>query len=127
MFHGYTYSGHPAACAAGLASLDIYQRDGLFTRAAELEEYWQSNLLSLQNAPHVVDIRVMRLIAAIELSSRPGEPGARGFQLFVDCFEKGLLVRANGDTIALSPPLIIDRDQIDALTQTLLDILRKTT
>ncbi len=127
LFHGYTYSGHPAACAAGLASLDIYQREGLFTRAAELEEHWQRNLLSLQDAPHIVDIRAMGLIAAIELSPRPDEPGTRGFQVFVDCFEKGLLVRANGDTIVLSPPLIIDHEQIDMLTQTLFDVLRKTT
>ena len=127
LFHGYTYSGHPSACAAGLASLDIYQREGLFTRAAELEEHWQRNLLSLQNMPHVVDIRAMGLIAAIELSPRPNDPGARGFQIFADCFEKGLLVRANGDTVALSPPLIIDRDQIDRLTQILFDVLRKTT
>ena len=127
LFHGYTYSGHPSACAAGLASLDIYQREGLFTRAAELEEHWQRNLLSLQNAPHVVDIRAMGLIAATELSPRPNEAGARGFQIFVDCFEKGLLVRSNGDTIALSPPLIIDRDQIDRLTQILFDVLIKTT
>lgn len=126
LFHGYTYSGHPAACAAGLASLDIYQREGLFMRAAELEEHWQRNLLSLQNAPHIADIRAMGLIAAIELSPRPDDPGSRGFDVFVDCFEKGLLVRANGDTIALSPPLIIDRDQIDRITQTLFDILRKT-
>jgi beta-alanine--pyruvate transaminase len=69
----------------------------------------------------------MGLIAAIELSPRPNEPGARGFQVFLDCFEKGLLLRANGDTIALSPPLIIDRDQIDQLTQTLLEVLGKTT
>ena len=127
LFHGYTYSGHPAACAAGLASLDIYQREGLFTRAAELEEHWQRNLLSLQDAPHIVDIRAMGLIAAIELSPRSDEPGTRGFQVFVDCFEKGLLVRANGDTIVLSPPLIIDHEQIDMLTQTLFDVLRKTT
>ncbi|CAD7340902.1 aspartate aminotransferase family protein [Sphingomonadales bacterium 56] len=126
LFHGYTYSGHPAACAAGLASLDIYQREGLFTRAAELEEHWQRNLLSLQNAPHIADIRAMGLVAAIELLPRPDDPGSRGFDVFVDCFEKGLLVRANGDTIALSPPLIIDRDQIDRITQTLFDILRKT-
>ncbi|MCK0530122.1 omega-aminotransferase AptA [Sphingobium agri] len=126
LFHGYTYSGHPAACAAGLASLDVYQREGLFTRAAELEEHWQRNLLSLQNAPHIADIRAMGLVAAIELSPRPDDPGSRGFDVFVDCFEKGLLVRANGDTIALSPPLIIDRDQIDRITQTLFDILRKT-
>ena len=126
LFHGYTYSGHPAACAAGLASLDIYQREGLFTRAAELEAHWQCNLLSLQNAPHIADIRAMGLVAAIELSPRSDDPGSRGFDVFVDCFEKGLLVRANGDTIALSPPLIIDRDQIDRITQTLFDVLRKT-
>jgi beta-alanine--pyruvate transaminase len=126
LFHGYTYSGHPAACAAGLASLDIYQREGLFTRAAELEEHWQSTLLTLQDAPNVIDIRAMGLIAAIELSSRPDAPGARGYQVFLDCFEKGLLVRANGDTIVLSPPLIIDRDQIDSLAQTLFEALRKT-
>ena len=127
LFHGYTYSGHPAACAAGLASLDIYQREGLFSRAAELEEHWQHSLLSLQTAPHIADIRAMGLIAAIELAPRPDDPGSRGFEAFVDCFEKGLLVRANGDTIVLSPPLIISRDQIDSLTQTLLDVLKRTT
>ncbi|NIJ17900.1 aspartate aminotransferase family protein [Sphingobium vermicomposti] len=127
LFHGYTYSGHPASCAAGLAALDIYQRDGLFTRAAELEDHWQRSLLELQNAPHIVDVRAMGLIAGVELSSRPNEPGARGYQLFLECFEKGLLVRASGDTIVLSPPLIIDRDQIDRIAQTLFDIVRKIT
>jgi beta-alanine--pyruvate transaminase len=126
LFHGYTYSGHPAACAAGLASLDIYQREGLFTRAAELEEHWQHSLMMLRDAPHVVDIRAMGLIAGIEFAPRPGEPGARGFQVFQGCFENGLLVRVNGDTIALSPPLIIDREQIDQLGETLLKVIRST-
>ncbi len=126
LFHGYTYSGHPAACAAGLASLDIYRDEGLFTRAAELQEHWQRNLLSLRTAPHVADIRAMGLVAAIELSPRHGDPGSRGFEVFSRCFEKGLLVRANGDTIALSPPLIITRDEIDQLTQMLSDVLKVT-
>ena len=126
LFHGYTYSGHPAACAAGLASLDIYEREGLLTRAAELEEHWRSNFLSLKDAPNVADIRAMGLVAAIELTPRPNDPESRGFEIFAQCFEKGLLVRANGNTIALSPPLIISRDEIDSLTHILSDILGRT-
>jgi beta-alanine--pyruvate transaminase len=92
LFHGYTYSGHPIACAAGLATLEIYEGEGLLTRAKELTEHWQSAVHSLKGLPNVTDIRALGLLAGIELSSRDGAPGARAYDVFVDCFEKGLLI-----------------------------------
>jgi beta-alanine--pyruvate transaminase len=119
LFHGYTYSGHPLACAALLATLDLYEAEGLFERAAELAPYWSEALHSLRGAPHVVDVRAMGLIAGVELASREGAVGARAFDTFVRCFEHGVLVRVAGDVIALSPPLIVDRAQIDEIVGTL--------
>ena len=119
LFHGYTYSAHPVACAAGLATLDIYAREGLLTRGADLANRWCEALLSLRDARHVVDIRTIGLVGGIELSPRDGAPGARGYAAFVDCFEQGLLVRVTGDIIALSPPLIVSPDQIDAMVATI--------
>lgn len=119
-FHGYTYSGHPLAAAAGLATLDLYKNEGLFERARELASYWEQALHALRGLPHVIDLRNCGLIGAIELEPRAGAPGARGYELFVDCFKRGALVRVTGDTIALSPPLIIERAQIDEL----FDVLR---
>jgi beta-alanine--pyruvate transaminase len=124
LFHGYTYSAHPAACAAALAALDIYQRDGLLTRAAALATPWEAAVHSLRGLPHVIDIRNIGLIAAIELQSRADAVGARGYEAFTKAFEQGILVRVTGDTIALSPPLIIEESQIDELTRTLASILR---
>ncbi len=124
LFHGYTYSGHPVACAAASATLDIYQSEGLFTRVAELAPYWEQAAHSLRGLPHVVDIRNLGLIAGIEFESLPGKPGARGFEVFTRCFEQGLLVRGAGDTIALSPPLIISKQQIDQLFGILSDVIR---
>jgi beta-alanine--pyruvate transaminase len=115
LFHGYTYSGHPIACAAGLATLEIYEGEGLLTRAKELTEHWQSAVHSLKGLPNVTDIRALGLLAGIELSSRDGAPGARAYDVFVDCFEKGLLVRVTGDIIALSPPLIVSTAEIDRI------------
>ena len=115
LFHGYTYSGHPLACAAGIATLEIYRRDGLFGRAAELAPYWEDALHSLKGAPHVVDLRNIGLVGAIELAPRDGAPGARAYDLFLGCFEDGLLVRQTGDVIALSPPLIVEKAQIDRI------------
>lgn len=126
LFHGYTYSGHPAACAAGMATLDIYRDEGLLTRAAELEPLWESAVHSLQGLPHVIDIRNIGLVAGIELEPRPGAPGARAYEIFVDCFEKGLLIRVTGDIIALSPPLIINAVQIDQLVTVLSEAIRRT-
>jgi beta-alanine--pyruvate transaminase len=125
LFHGYTYSGHPAACAAGLATLSIYREEGLLTRASEIEAYWHDAIHSLKGLPNVVDIRTIGLIAGIELDSRAGAPGARAYDAFVDCFERGLLIRVTGDIIALSPPLIIETSQIDAIIDTLSDALKR--
>jgi beta-alanine--pyruvate transaminase len=119
LFHGYTYSGHPIACAAGLATLEIYEGEGLLTRAKELTEHWQSAVHSLKGLPNVTDIRALGLLAGIELSSRDGALGARAHDVFVDCFEKGLLIRVTGDIIALSPPLIVSTAEIDRIVQIL--------
>ena len=115
LFHGYTYSGHPLACAAGLATLDIYIRDRLFDRAADLAPKWEDALHSLGDSPHVVDIRNIGLAGAVEIAPRDGAPGARAFDLFLKCYEGGLMTRQTGETIALSPPLIIETDQINQI------------
>jgi beta-alanine--pyruvate transaminase len=125
LFHGYTYSGHPAACAAGLATLSIYREEGLLTRASEIETYWHDAVHGLKGLPNVIDIRTIGLIAGIELDSRAGAPGSRAYDAFVDCFERGLLIRVTGDIIALSPPLIIETSQIDAIIKTLSDALKR--
>lgn len=116
--HGYTYSAHPLACAAGLATLDTYAEEGLLTRAATLQDHFAKAVHALRGEPHVVDIRNIGLVAGIELAPRPGLPGARAFDVFLDCFAQGVLVRTTGDTIALSPPLIIEPAQIDELVAT---------
>ncbi|WP_343312559.1 aspartate aminotransferase family protein [Brucella sp. BE17] len=125
LFHGYTYSGHPVASAAGLATLEIYAEEGLLTRGAELADHWQEALHSLKDAPNVIDIRNLGLVGAIELSSRDGAPGARAYDIFVDCFQKGLLIRVTGDVIALSPPLIIEKEQIDTIISMIGDALKR--
>jgi len=126
LFHGYTYSAHPAACAAALAALEIYRREGLLTRGAELAGTWEDAVHSLRELPHVIDIRNLGLVAGIELQPRAGAPGARAYEVFTRAFEKGILIRTTGDTIALSPPLIIQPSQIDQLVTTLAEILRAT-
>src|ERR1700735_2901218 len=125
LFHGYTYSAHPAACAAALATLEVYTREGLLTRAAELAPTWQEAVHSLRG-PALVDIRNFGLIGAVELEPRPGKPGTRGFDVFLKCFERGVLVRVTGDTIALSPPLILDEKQIAQIVETLAGAIRDT-
>jgi beta-alanine--pyruvate transaminase len=118
LFHGYTYSGHPLAAAAGLATIELYQTEGLFERAASLAPHWEEALHSLRGLPHVIDIRNLGLVGGIEMEPRAGAPGARAFDVFVDCFNRGALIRVTGDIIALSPPLIIDERQIDELIDT---------
>ena len=113
LFHGYTYSAHPAACAAGIATLDIYKDEGLLTRGASLAEYWGDALHSLKGLPNVIDIRNFGLMGAVELSSRDGAVGARGYDVMVDCFNRGLYFRNSGDSFALSPPLIVEKSHID--------------
>ncbi len=115
LFHGYTYSGHPLACAAGLATLDLYRDDDLFARAQGLESYWADAAHKLKALPNVIDIRTIGLVAGIELSSRSGAVGARAYDILVKCYEAGALIRVTGDIIALSPPLIIEKEQIDSL------------
>ncbi|KQO73054.1 beta alanine--pyruvate aminotransferase [Methylobacterium sp. Leaf469] len=125
LFHGYTYSGHPAACAAGIATLDIYAREGLLTRAASLSETWAEAVHGLANARHVIDVRTLGLVAGIELAPRDGAPGARAYDVFVDCFARGLLVRVTGDIVALSPPLIVEPGQIDTMVSILGDAIAR--
>jgi beta-alanine--pyruvate transaminase len=124
--HGYTYSGHPLAVAAGQATLDLYRDEGLFQRAADLEPVWERAVHGLAGAPHVKDIRNLGLVAGIELESRPGAAGQRAAEVFRACFDAGLLVRVTADIIALSPPLIISPAQIDQTVQTIADVLRRT-
>ena len=119
LFHGYTYSGHPVACAAGLATLDIYREEGLLTRAADLAEDWAAAMHDLRGRRHVIDIRTLGLVAGIELESRPDAPGKRAYEVFVDCFQRGLLVRVTGDIVALSPPLIVEPAQIAEMAEVL--------
>ena len=118
-FHGYTYSGHPLACAASLATLDVYEETGAFANAASLAGEWEASLHSLRGRRHVIDIRNLGLVGGIELQPREGQPGARGMEVFKRAYEAGILCRFTGDIIAMSPPLIIDRDQIGQLTETL--------
>jgi beta-alanine--pyruvate transaminase len=123
-FHGYTYSGHPVASAAAIGTLETYQEEGLLTRAADLASYWEDAVHSLDGLPHVIDVRNIGLIGAIELDPLPGEPGKRGYVRFVEAFERNLLVRQTGDIIALSPPLIIEKSQIDELIETVASVLK---
>jgi beta-alanine--pyruvate transaminase len=126
LFHGYTYSGHPLACAAGLATLELYEREDLFGRAAAMSDYWADAVHGLRDVPNVVDLRSLGLVAGVELAPRDGKPGARGYDAFVECFRRGLLVRVTGDIIALSPPLILERSHIDEMFSLLADVLKKT-
>jgi beta-alanine--pyruvate transaminase len=126
LFHGYTYSAHPIACAAGLATLDIYQREGLLRRAASLAPRLENAVHSLKGLPNVIDIRNYGLIGAVELEPRAGKPTARAYDVFLKCFERGVLVRAAGDVIAVSPPLIVEEKQIDRIFEVLGQALRET-
>ena len=122
--HGYTYSAHPVAVAAGLATLETYEDEGLLTRAAELSPKWEEAVHSLKGAPHVIDIRNIGLVAGIELAPRPGAVGARAYETFVKCFEKGVLIRVTGDIIALSPPLICQTSHMDQIISTISNVLQ---
>ena len=116
LFHGYTYSAHPLACAAASATLDIYKNEALFERAAELSPYWEQGIHSLKGLPNVIDIRNLGMACGIELAAE-GRAGARGFKAFVKAFELGLMLRQSGDTLAMSPPLIIEKNQIDEIIE----------
>ncbi|WP_435258611.1 aspartate aminotransferase family protein [Thioclava sp. FR2] len=125
LFHGYTYSGNPIASAAGIATLETYKEEGLFERCAENSKYWEDALHSLRGLPHVIDVRNLGLIGAVELDPIAGEPTKRAFSAFLAAFDKNILIRTTGDIIAMSPPLIITKDQIDTLIGTLTDVLKK--
>ena len=124
LFHGYTYSGHPVATAAAEATLGLYHEEKLFERARELAPYFENAVHALKGSRHVIDIRNYGMMAGIELEPRPGKPGARAFEVFLRCFEKGVLIRVTGDIIALSPPLIIEKAQIDQLADTIASVLK---
>ncbi len=123
-FHGYTFSGNPMACAAALATLDTYEEEGLLTRGAELSDYWEDAVHSLADLPLVKDTRNLGLIAGIEMEPIAGAPTRRAFAAFMQAYEAGLLIRTTGDTIALSPPLIIEKSHIDFAFGTLRDIIK---
>ena len=120
-FHGYTYSGHPAACAAGLATLDIYKNEGLFERGRELSPYFLDAIFSLKDVPVLADIRGYGLLAAIELTS-DGEPGRRGHVFQKKLFDNGLNLKTTGDSAIIAPPLIATKADVD----TIVEILRAT-
>ena len=125
LFHGYTYSSHPLAVAAALATLGIYRDEGIFERVAELAPYWEDAVHSLKDLPTVIDIRNIGLVAGIELEPIEGKPTARAFGIFLDCFhERDLLIRTTGDILALSPPLILEKEHIDEIVGKLGDAIK---
>jgi beta-alanine--pyruvate transaminase len=124
LFHGYTYSGHPVAAAAAVATLDLYQEEGLFQRAAALAPYWEDAAHAMRGLPHVIDVRNLGIICGIELAPIEGKPTKRAFDAFLACYDKGVLIRTTGDIIALSPPLIIEKKEIDTLFGTIADVLK---
>jgi beta-alanine--pyruvate transaminase len=124
LFHGYTYSGHPLACAAGIGTLEVYKKEKLLTRVTNLRDYWQEAVHHLCGLPHIIDIRNIGLMAGIELESRAGNIGARVWDTFVKCYDRGLMIRVTGETIALSPPLIIEKNEIDQIFDTIANVLK---
>ncbi len=124
-FHGYTYSAHPLACAAGIATLQTYAEEGLLTRAARMSQHFEPAVHSMKGLPNVIDVRNIGLVGAIELAPIEGEPGKRAFNVFLDCWNRGVLVRTTGDTIAISPPLIIENAHIDQIVGTLADAIKR--
>lgn len=126
LFHGYTYSGHPLACAAALATIEVYEEQQLVENAAALSKTWEDAVHSLRGLPHVIDIRNLGLIAGIELAPIAGQPGARATKVFKRAFDTGLLIRYTGDIIAMSPPLIIEKAHIEEIASRLTNILRET-
>ena len=125
LFHGYTYSAHPVACAAGLATLDIHKDEALLTRGAQIAEYWRDALHALKGLPNVVDIRNVGLMGAVEFAPRKDAAGARGYEAMVDCFNSGLYLRNSGDVLAMSPPLIVERSHIDDMMSILSDVIKR--
>ena len=125
LFHGYTYSGHPAACAAGIAVLDIYQKEDLFARAREMSGYFLDAVFSLKDLPAVVDIRGMGMLAGVDLAAKDGKPGARGSQAVQDLWEEGVLVKMTGDTACIAPPFVSEKSHIDRMAEGLRKVFGK--
>ena len=123
--HGYTYSAHPLALAAGLATLDVYRDEGLFERARDLAPTFEQGIHSMRGLPHVIDIRNMGLMGAVELASRPGHPSGRAYDVFIKCYQRGVYVRFAGDVIAFSPPLIVTADQLTQVFETVAQAIRE--
>ena len=124
--HGYTYSSHPLACAAAIGTLDTYAEEGLLTRGATMAPVFENALHSLKGSPNVIDVRNIGLVGGIELEPVAGQPGKRAFDVFLECWERGVLIRTTGDTIALSPPLIVESAHIDQIVSTIADVLKTT-
>ena len=125
-FHGYTYSGHPVACAAAIATLELYQQENLFERAGQLGQVLGDAMHSaLKGLPHVIGIRSLGLAAAVELAPQPGLPGKRAYDVFLDCFHRGVLVRNAGDNLVFAPPYIVEREHIETMVSTLADAIRR--
>ncbi|NKC33846.1 aspartate aminotransferase family protein [Roseomonas sp. BU-1] len=124
LFHGYTYSGHPLASAAAIATLDLHRSEDLPGRSRDMEGYFGDAAHAMRDAPGVIDVRNIGLVAGVELEPRPGAPGARAMEVFRTCFDRGVLTRVTGDIVALSPPLIVERPHVDRLFGTLADALR---
>jgi len=123
LFHGYTYSGHPLASAAAMAALDVYEAGGLFERARGLEPVLEEALHALADKPNVIDVRNIGLAGAVELDPRDGVAGARGSEAFGAAFDRGVLVRATGDIIAVAPPLVVDEGEIETIAAVLGSVL----
>ena len=123
-FHGYTYSGHPLAAAAACATLDLYKKENLFARAQEMAPYFEQAVHSLKGMPHVIDVRNLGLVAGVELEPYAGKPSAKAYEVFTRCYQKGILTRYTGDILAFSPPLIIEKKEIDQLVNVLADVLK---
>jgi beta-alanine--pyruvate transaminase len=124
LFHGYTYSGHPLACAAAIATIDVFREQNILEHASSMQAYWADAVHSLKGLPHVIDIRTIGLIAGIELQPIDGKPGARAFNAFKKAFAEGILIRTTGDIIALSPPLVLEKQHIDELFGKLATVLK---
>jgi beta-alanine--pyruvate transaminase len=125
-FHGYTYSGHPLACAAAIATLDVYRDERLFERAKGLENAWADAFHILGDAPNVLDVRTVGLVGAVDLATRPDAAGARGFEVMERLFhEEGMMARVSADTIACSPPLIVSEVEISEIVDKLGRVLKK--
>jgi beta-alanine--pyruvate transaminase len=125
LFHGYTYSAHPLACAAGLATLDLYRDEELFARAKKLEPVWADAAMTLKGIPHVLDVRTVGLTAGIDLAARPDAVGQRGYEVLERAFhDESLMIRAVGDTLALTPPLIVSEAQIEEIFSKVAKLLR---